>query len=79
MYIYDVKRTTIVAPEATLERLRTLARERGVSFSEIVREALDEKAAEYRPKPTFFGIASSVRTDIASTEATEPVPPEPWH
>ncbi|MFL5796715.1 MAG: CopG family transcriptional regulator [Actinomycetota bacterium] len=74
-----MKRTTIVAPEAVLERLRTLARDRGVSFSEIVREALDQKAAEYRPKPTFLGIASSGRTDIASTEATEPAPPEPWH
>jgi hypothetical protein len=78
MYNADVKRTTIVAPEGTLSRLRALAGERGVSFSQIVREALDEKAREFRPRPTFFGIASSGRSDIASTEAVEPVPPEPW-
>ena len=73
-----MKRTTIMADPDTLARLRALARDRGVSFAVVVREALEEKAREYRPRPTIFGIASSGRSDIASTEATEPVPPETW-
>lgn len=74
-----MKRTTIMADEQVLDRLRALARDRGVSFAEVVREALDEKAAEFRPKPRSLGIADSGRNDIASTAATERVPPRPWH
>ena len=58
--------------------LRALARDRGVSLSEVVREALREKAREYRPKPKFLGIASSGRTHTARTQASERVPPRSW-
>jgi len=71
-------RTTIVADDGVLDRLRALARDRGVSFAEVVREALEAKAAEFRPQPRSLGIAQSAPNDIASTAATEPAPGEPW-
>lgn len=73
-----MERTTIVADERVLERLRALAHDRGVSFAEVVREALETKAGEFRPTPRSIGIASSGGADVASTEATEPVPPMSW-
>jgi hypothetical protein len=73
-----MERTTIMAEEHVLDRLRALARDRGVSFAEVVREALDEKAAEFRPRPRSLGVADSGRGDIASTTATERVPPRTW-
>lgn len=71
-------RTTIMAEPEVLDRLRALARDRGTSLAEVVREALEEKAREYRPKPTSLGIASSGRSDVARTAATERVPPRSW-
>jgi hypothetical protein len=77
MYNGTMKRTTLMAEEALLERLRAQARERGLSFAQVVREALEEKARQYRPKPKSPGSGSSGRGDIARTEGTEPVPPHP--
>lgn len=74
-----MERTTIMADPEVLDRLRSLARDRGVSLAEVVREALEEKAGEYRPKPRSLGIGASGRSDTASTVATEPVPPASWH
>lgn len=71
-------RTTVMADEDTMRRLKALARDRGVSVSEVVREALETKAAEYRPRPRSLGIASSGPNRVASAEATEPVPPVSW-
>ncbi|HXF71913.1 MAG TPA: ribbon-helix-helix protein, CopG family [Actinomycetota bacterium] len=71
-------RTTVMADERTMERLRALARERGVPLSHVVREALEEKARQYRPKPRSLGIGSSGPNRVASTLATEPQPPAPW-
>jgi len=73
-----MERTTIMAEEVTLDLLRRLARDRGVSFAEVVREALDQKAGEYRPAPTCLGLGDSGRSDISSTLATERVPPRSW-
>ncbi len=60
-----MKRTTIMAQEDTLERLRALARERGVSFAEVAREALDEKAGAFRPRPKSLGVGDSGRRDVS--------------
>ncbi len=73
-----MERTSIMARPETLDRLRALARDRGTSLAEVVREALEEKAREYRPKPTFLGMMSSGRSNVARTEATERVPPRSW-
>lgn len=61
-----------------MRRLRALAQDRCVLLSEIVREALREKAKDYRPTPESLGIAASGRPDTARTVATERVPPRSW-
>lgn len=61
----DVTRTTIVAPEELLEKLRRMAHERKTSMASIIREALEEKAESYRPFPKSIGIGDSGRTDIS--------------
>jgi hypothetical protein len=66
-------RTTVMADQIVMERLKGLAAQRGVSLSALIREALEEKSREYRPKPRL-GIARSGGGDTASTEATEPAP-----
>lgn len=70
-------RTTITLSDSLRNRLKVLAAERGVSFAELVREALEKEAADSRPKPQF-GIGASGYTDTAETIATEPVPPVSW-
>ena len=73
-----MRRTTIVAPEELLERLRRVAADRGISLAAVVREALEEKAQTYRPRPRSLGIGDSGRSDIARRAAEEPAIPEPW-
>lgn len=63
-----VKRTTIFADEETLAALRTIARERGLSLAEAVRQALAAFVAKHRPrrKPlSIIGIGRSGRKDVA--------------
>ncbi|MHB8512768.1 MAG: ribbon-helix-helix protein, CopG family [Actinomycetota bacterium] len=68
-------RTTIMADEGTIKKLRMLAKERGVSFAEIVREALRHKAEELRPKLTFLGSVSGTRSDTLEKFGSGRVPP----
>lgn len=69
-----MKRTTIMADEGTLERLQALARDRGVSFAEVAREALEAKAAEYRPRLAIIGMFDGGGASAAEY-ASEPAPP----
>lgn len=70
-------RTTVMADPITMNKLKGLAQERGVSLATVVREALEEKAKEYRPKQTWIGMFDSgAPSDIASTLAIERVPVE---
>ncbi len=78
MYTYVMKRTTILADPAIVERLKGLAVDRGVPFSEVVREALEEKAAEYRPRPRSLGVGQSPPSRTAGGKATGRVPPRTW-
>jgi len=72
------QRTTIVAPEDLLRRLRVVAAERGTSMAELIREALEEKVAQHRPKPKSMGIGDSGRTDISRRAGEEGFVPMPW-
>lgn len=74
MYNAVMKRTTIVADEETLARLRALARDRGVSFAEVAREALEEKAGEYRPRPKSLGVGDSGRRDVSRSASVGRTP-----
>jgi predicted transcriptional regulator len=73
-----MRRTTIVAPDDLIERLRQEATERKVSLATIIREALEEKVQRFRRKPRSLGIGDSGRTDIGRRTADEPVLPESW-
>ena len=72
-----MKRTTVMADESTLEKLRALARDRGVSFAEVTRQALAEKAEEYRPKLTSVGVFDSGHADTSDL-ANDRLPPRSW-
>jgi Arc/MetJ-type ribon-helix-helix transcriptional regulator len=71
-------RTTIVASEELLERLRRIAAERRTSMAEVIREALEEKAQSYRPRPRSLGIGASGRRDTARRAADERPVPRSW-
>ena len=72
-----MKRTTIMADEETLGKLRDLARDKGVSFAEVARQALAEKAEELRPRLTSLGTFDSGRSDTSEL-ASDPIPPRSW-
>lgn len=78
MYNEIIRRTTIMADEATLERLKALARDRGVSFAQVVREALEEKALSRRPRPRSLGIGQSAEGATARDVASGRQPPRSW-
>jgi len=70
-------RTTVMADAIVMDRLKALAKQRGVSLATVVREALEDKAKEYRPKQTWIGMLDSgAPSDVASTLAVERVPVE---
>lgn len=73
-----MQRTTIMAEASTIERLRAIARERGVSFAEVVREALEEKARCWRPKPLSLGSGQSAPSRAAATAGSRRQPPRSW-
>ena len=73
-----MKRTTIVAPEELIERLRRVAEDRGVSLATVIREAMEMKAEASIPKPKSLGIASSGFSDIPRRSADERSVPRPW-
>lgn len=73
-----MRRITIVAPDEILERMRLLAADRRVSMGTVIREALEEKAKEYRPKPRSLGAGASGYTDTAQRSGDERVPPVSW-
>lgn len=61
MYM-NMNRTSIVAEASLLLELRSLAQQRGVSFSEIVRRAIVDYVAKNAPRKrrlSFSGIGAS--------------------
>ena len=61
--------------EELLRRLRLMAPERHTSIASLVRDALEEKARSYRPRPRSLGIGASGHTDTALRTAEERVEP----
>jgi homoserine kinase len=64
-----------MADPDTLDKLRALARTRGVSFAEVAREALEQKAEEYQPQPTCLGLGSSGRSKVSAVAGVGRTPP----
>lgn len=73
-----MERTTISLPEGLLKRLRLLAAERRTSMAALIREALEEKSAGYRPRPRSLGVGTSGRRDSARRAGGERPEPRPW-
>jgi hypothetical protein len=71
-------RTTVMADKVTVEKLRAMATSRRVSFVEVVREALEEKAATYRPTPTSLGAGESSPGATGATRGGRRQPPRSW-
>jgi metal-responsive CopG/Arc/MetJ family transcriptional regulator len=71
-------RTTLSIPQQLRDRVRRLAADRGVSMSEIIREAIDEKLESARPRPRSVGVGASGRHDTASRTASERPEPRSW-
>ncbi len=61
-------RTTIMADDATLDRLRAIARAEGVSLAEVIRQAMAVRVRNGRPPLTFIG---SIATGKAGDRTSE--------
>ena len=75
-----MERTTISLPRELIVRLRIMAAERRTSMSAIIREAIEEKAGQTkpRPKPSSLGMGDSGRSDLSQLASEGPVPPVSW-
>ena len=70
-----MRRTTISMDDPLLRDLHRMAEERCTSVAAIVREAVEEKLATYRPRPRSLGIGASGHPDTARRAGDES--PEP--
>lgn len=74
-----MQRTTIVAEERTLYRLRRLADARGVSLGVVIREALEEKLAREQPPLAFLGASErSAEVDARAADESEAYRPDDY-
>ncbi|MEX1257891.1 MAG: ribbon-helix-helix protein, CopG family [Gemmatimonadota bacterium] len=71
-------RTTISLSEELLSRLRIVAAAEGSSMATLVREAVEEKLARYRPRPRSFGAGASGIHDTARRSSDERPEPRSW-
>ena len=77
-YRDDMIRTTVSMPRELLERLRLMAAERRTSVADLVRDALEEKAASYRPGARSLGIGASGYGNRALRAGHERPEPRSW-
>jgi hypothetical protein len=61
----DQHKTTVVMPEGLYERIRRIAAERGESMGFVIREALEDTASKYQPRPRSLGVGASGHSDIS--------------
>lgn len=75
-----MQRTTIMADEETLTRLREIARDEGRSLADVIREALEQRVRRVRPPLHFVGVAASEPgSGPTARESADVVPePRPW-
>ena len=74
----DMPRTTLSLSDDLLRRLRSMAAETGVSMATVVREALEEKTRNHRPKPRSLGVGCSGQSDTARRAGDERMEPRSW-
>ncbi len=73
-----MQRTTISLPEELIVRLKVLAAQRRTSMAALIREAVEEKTSEARPKPTFFGSFDSGGANLSGRASEDEYEPPPW-
>lgn len=79
MYNDAMKRTTIVAPEELLERLRALAREEDTSLADIIRQGLEWRASHTGKKLRLIGAGQSQEPhDTARRAGDIDYTPQSW-
>lgn len=71
-------RTTISLPAEVIVRLKVLAAQRHTSMAALIREAVEEKTAEARPKPRSFGSFRSGGARLAERASNDEYEPPPW-
>lgn len=54
-----MKRTTIMADEHLLAKLRQVAQREGISLAETIRQALEWRVKQQPPRPKFIGAGTS--------------------
>jgi metal-responsive CopG/Arc/MetJ family transcriptional regulator len=73
-----MERTTISLPEDLLGRLRVIAAEERTSMAALIREAVEDKVGQYRPKPRSIGAGASGYADTARRSGDERPEPRSW-
>lgn len=73
-----MRRTTISIDDPLLRELHRMAEERRTSVAAIIREAVEEKLATFRPRPRSLGIGASGHADTARLAGDERPEPRPW-
>jgi len=73
-----VQRTTISLPKELLQRLRIVAAEEGTSMAALIREALEAKVRDHRPRPRSLGIGASGHADTARRAGEERAGTREW-
>jgi hypothetical protein len=72
-----MKRTTVMADEAVLDRLQTIARREGVSLAEVIRQGLELRANQERRKPKSFGAGASTEPPFDTARRAGEIEYEP--
>jgi hypothetical protein len=72
-----MKRTTIVAEDALLARLRDIARRERVSLATVIREGMEWRAARGDTMPRFIAAGASRGRPKATGRDSSDVPFEP--
>ena len=66
-----MSRTTIMADDELLDRLRVIARREGVSLAEVIRQGLELRAARTRRAPSFVGAVDGGDATVTAARAEE--------
>lgn len=75
-----MKRTTIMAEDELLNRLREIARREGCSLGTVIREGLELRVRQRPRRPSFIGAFASDDgpRDLAERSADLPYEPLSW-
>lgn len=73
-------RTTIMADEDLLDKLRQIARREGISLAEAIRQGLEWRVKQRRPRPKFIGAGASRKGphDTARRSSESKFEPRSW-